>query len=49
MNLILNLEKCHFIKQEEIVLSHLVLDRNIEVNRATVETNDKRASLTPHQ
>ena len=35
--LVLNWEKCHFMAQERIVLSHMVSQRGIEVDRAKIE------------
>ncbi|CAM8877999.1 unnamed protein product [Rhodiola kirilowii] len=40
-NLGLNLEKCHFMVQEGIVLGHMVSHRGIEVDRAKVEVIEK--------
>ena len=36
-NLVLNLEKCHFLVKEGIVLGHLVSARGIEVDKAKVD------------
>jgi hypothetical protein len=36
-NLILNLEKSHFMVQEGIVLGHIVSKRGIEIDQAKVE------------
>ena len=36
-NLILNWEKCHFMVQEGVVLSHIVSNKGIEVDKAKVE------------
>lgn len=36
-NLVLNKEKCHFMVQEDIVLSHRISSKGIEVNQAKVE------------
>ena len=38
--LVLNWEKCHFMVQEGIVLSHSVLKRGIEVDRAKIAVID---------
>ena len=40
-NLVLNWEKCHFMVQEGIVLSHRISARGIEVDRAKIEAIDK--------
>ena len=40
-NLMLNLEKCHFMVQKGIVLGHKVFERGIEVDRAKVEVIKK--------
>ena len=40
-NLVLNLEKCHFMVKEGIVLRHRILVRGIEVDKATIETIEK--------
>ena len=40
-NLVLNLEKCHFMRKEDIVLGHRISERGIEVDRAKVETIEK--------
>ena len=36
-NLVLNLEKCHFMVQEGIVLGHKVSGAGIEVDKAKIE------------
>ncbi|CAM8990507.1 unnamed protein product [Rhodiola kirilowii] len=41
INLGLNMEKCHFMVQEGIVLGHMVSNRGIEVNRAKVKVIEK--------
>ena len=40
-NLVLNWEKCHFMVQEGIVLSHRISAREIEVNRSKIEAIEK--------
>jgi len=40
-NLVLNLEKCHFMVTEGIVLGHKISERGIEVDRAKVEIIEK--------
>ena len=40
-NLMLNLEKCHFMVKEGIVLGHRILERGIEVDKANIETIEK--------
>ena len=40
-NLVLNWEKCHFMVKEGIVLGHRISKREIEVDRANVETIEK--------
>src|SRR3954451_21043239 len=40
-NLVLNLEKCHFMVNEGIVLGHKISERGIEVDRAKVEAIEK--------
>ena len=40
-NLVLNWEKCHFIKQEGIVLGHRISARGIEVDRSNIEAIEK--------
>ena len=40
-NLVLNWEKCHFMVQEGIVLSHRILVKGIEVNRAKIKAIEK--------
>ena len=44
-NLVLNWEKCHFMVQEWIVLSHRVSRKGIEVNKAKTEVIDKLPPL----
>jgi hypothetical protein len=36
-DLVLNLEKCHFIVREGIVLGHKILKKGIEVDKAKIE------------
>ena len=43
-NLVLNWEKCHFMVKEGIVLGHRISEREIEVDRAKVETIEKLLS-----
>jgi hypothetical protein len=38
VNLVLNLEKCHFMVKQGIVLRHVISERGIEVDKAKVET-----------
>ncbi len=40
-NLVLNWEKCHFIVREGIVLSHLVSERGIEMDKAKIKIIEK--------
>jgi hypothetical protein len=40
-HLLLNLEKCHFMVIEGVVLGHRVSGRGIEVNRAKIEAIEK--------
>ena len=40
-NLVLNLEKCHFMMKEGIVLGHQISERGIEVDEAKVDTIEK--------
>ena len=40
-NLVLNWEKYHFMVKEGIILSHKILAKDIEVNRAKVEVIEK--------
>jgi hypothetical protein len=44
-NLVLNLEKCHFIAREGIILGHLVSERGIEVDNAKIEVIKKLPPL----
>lgn len=37
VNLILNWEKCHFMVTKDIVLGHMVSERDIEVDKAKIE------------
>ena len=37
----LNWEKCHFMVKEGIVLDHKILDKDIEVDKAKIETIEK--------
>ena len=37
VNLIFNWEKCHFIVQQVVVLSHVISNKGIEVDKAKVE------------
>ena len=41
VDLVLNWEKCHFKVKEGIVLSHVISERGIEVDRAKRETVEK--------
>ena len=41
VNLVLNLEKCHFMVQKEIVLGHMVSSQGIVVDRTKVEVIEK--------
>ena len=41
VDLVLNWEKCHFMVKEGIVLSHVISERGIEVDRAKIETVEK--------
>ena len=41
IDLVLNWEKCHFKVKEGIVLSHVISERGIEVDRAKRETVEK--------
>jgi len=36
-DLVLNLEKCHFMVREGIILGHLVSERGIEVDKAKIK------------
>ena len=48
-NLVLNLEKCHFMVKQGIVLGHRISTRGIEVDKAKIETiyeRDKKLSGT---
>ena len=40
-NLVLNLEKCHFMVNEGIVLGHKISEQGIEVDKAKVDAIDK--------
>ena len=40
-NLVLNLEKCHFMVLEGIVLGHRISEKGIEVDRAKVEVIER--------
>ncbi|XP_074306037.1 uncharacterized protein LOC141641265 [Silene latifolia] len=40
-NLVLNWEKCHFMITERVVLGHLVSERGIQVDKATVEVVER--------
>ena len=40
-NLVLNLEKCHFMVKEGIVLGHRISEKGIEVDRAKVEVIER--------
>ena len=40
-NLVLNLEKCHFMVKEGILLGHRISERGIEVDKAKIETIEK--------
>ena len=40
-NFVLNLEKCHFMVQEGIVLGHRISARGIEVDRTKIEAIEK--------
>ena len=43
-NLVLNLEKCHFMVKEGIELGHRISERGIEVDKAKIETIEKLPS-----
>ena len=45
-NLVLNWEKCHFMVQEGIVLSHRISTRGIDVDRAKIEAIEKLPPLS---
>ena len=45
-NLVVNLEKCHFMVNQGIVLGHIISERGIEVDKAKVELILKLASPT---
>ena len=36
-NLVLNIEKCHFMVNQGIVLGHIISSRGIEDDKATIE------------
>ena len=36
-NLVLNLEKCHFMVNQGIVLGHIISEKGIEVDKAKIE------------
>ena len=40
-SLVLNLEKCHFMVNESIVLGHKISERGIEVDQAKVDAIEK--------
>jgi len=44
-NLVLNWEKCHFIVKDGIVLGHRISEKEIEVDRAKIETIEKLPPL----
>ena len=44
-HLVLNLEKCHFMVREGIVLEHRVSERGIEVDRAEIEVIEQLPPL----
>ena len=46
VNLVLNLEKCHFIVQEGVVLGHVSSKNGIEAHKAKVEVIEKWPPLT---
>jgi len=46
MNLVLDWEKCHFMVQEGVVLSHIVSNKGIEVDNAEVEVIENLLPLT---
>ena len=41
INLVLNLEKCHFMVQEGIILRHQIFARGIDVDKAKIEAIEK--------
>ena len=43
-NLVLNVEKCHFMVKEGIVLGHRILEKGIEVAKAKVEVIERLPS-----
>ena len=45
-NLVLNWEKCHFMVKEGIVLGHRISEREIEVDKAKIETIEKLPPLS---
>jgi hypothetical protein len=46
IDLVLNWEKCHFMVKQGIVLGHAMSERDIEVDKAKVETVEKLPPLT---
>ena len=44
-NLVLNLEKCHFMVNQGIVLGHIISTMGIEVDKAKIELISKHHSL----
>ena len=46
-NLVQNLEKCHFMVKECIVLGHRIFEKVIEVDRAKVEVIENLPHLSP--
>jgi hypothetical protein len=46
VDLVLNLEKCHFMVKQGIVLGHVISERGIEVDKAKVETVEQLPPLT---
>jgi len=40
-NLVFNLEKCHFMLREGIVLGHEISDKGIEVDKAKIEAIER--------
>jgi hypothetical protein len=45
-DLVLNLEKCHFMVREGIILGHLVSERGIEVDKVKIEVIEQLVSPT---
>jgi hypothetical protein len=46
VNLVLNLEKCHFMVREGIILEHKILKKGIKVDKAKIEVIEQLSPPT---